>query len=151
MNHIYRTNLTMAGLLTVMLSTSLLVTGCSTTNKASKQNTSRQAMAKQLSEPSFAYMSSAGQAKQRNVGDWMAIAKKDYEAKRYARALRAANEALSMDKQNIEARQIAMLSVVKVMESNIEAYHDNSLMNAGDKETFKDTLTNITTLINTSN
>ncbi len=81
----------------------------------------------------------------------MAMAKKNYEAKHYARALRAANEALSMDDQNIEARQIAMLSAVKVMENNIDVYHDKALMSDGDKETFKKTLTNITTLTNTSN
>lgn len=151
MNHIYRTNLTMAGLLTVVLSTSLLVSGCNTTGKAGKQNTRSQATAKQLSEPSFAYMAGATQSKQRNVEDWMTIAKKNYEAKHYARALRASNEALSIDDQNIEARQIAMLSAVKVMENNIDVYHDKALMSDGDKETFKKTLTNITTLTNTSN
>ena len=81
----------------------------------------------------------------------MTIAKNNYEKKRYARALRAANEALSVDNERLDARQLAMLSAVKVMESNIDAYHDNSLMNSGDKATLNETLTNITNLVNASN
>ena len=81
----------------------------------------------------------------------MTIAKNNYETKRYARALRAANEALSIDNERLDARQLAMLSAVKVMESNIDAYHDNTLMNSGDKAALNKTLTNITTLVNASN
>ncbi|WP_250162237.1 hypothetical protein [Psychrobacter sp. WY6] len=65
--------------------------------------------------------------------------------------MRAANEALSVDNERLDARQLAMLSAVKVMESNIDAYHDNSLMNSSDKATLNETLTNITTLVNASN
>ncbi|SLJ84287.1 hypothetical protein DABAL43B_1089 [Psychrobacter sp. DAB_AL43B] len=159
MNHIYRTKLidnklTTAGLLSVVLTASLLTTGCSTTTKESQQNTDSQPIVKQLSEPSLAYLSDATEmsnANQSDVEAWMTIAKSNYEAKRYARALRAANEALSIDNEMVDARQIAMLSAVKVMESNIDAYHDDALMDSGDKTMFKDTLTDITSLINTSN
>lgn len=154
MNHIYRTNLTTVGLLAVVLNTALLTTGCSTTAKEKPQNTRSQPTIKQLSAPPLTYLSGyteTSQNNQRNVEAWMTMAKKNYEAKRYARALRAANEALSMDNQMVEARQIAMLSAVKVMESNIDAYHSNVSMDKAEKATFKDTLTNITTLISTSN
>ena len=103
---------------------------------------------KQLSEPSLAYLSNGNKL---SSEAWMTIAKNNYEKKRYARALRAANEALSVDNERLDARQLAMLSAVKVMESNIDAYHDNSLMNSGDKATLNETLTNITTLVNASN
>ncbi|WP_040642622.1 hypothetical protein [Psychrobacter aquaticus] len=149
MNPIYRTKLKTVGLLTVVLNVASLITGCSTTAEGNKPNTISQTTVKQLSEPSLTYLS--GAANQRSPATWMTIAEDNYKAKRYARALRAANEALSMDNQMVEARQIAMLSAVKVMESNIDAYHDNALMNDSDKATFKETLTNITTSINTSN
>lgn len=154
MNPIYRTNFKSAGLLTAVLSTALLTIGCSTTTKESPPQPTSQPVVKPLSKPSLTYMSSAneiGATNARNPEAWITVAKKDYEAKRYARALRAANEALSINGQMIEARQIAMLSVVKVMENNIEAYHDDALMNSADKATFKETLTNITTLTSTSN
>lgn len=154
MNPIYRTNFKAAGLLTAVLSTALLTIGCGTTAKQSKSQSTDQLVVQQLSEPSLTYMSSAnerGNANSRSLEAWMTIAKENYEAERYARALRAANEAISIDSQMVEARQIAMLSVVKVMENNIDAYHDDVLMNSADKATFKETLTNITTLINTSN
>lgn len=151
MNHIYRIPLAKAGLLTVMLNTVLLVTACSTTTK---QNTRSQPVAQQLSEPSIAYLSSvteADTAKPRNLETWITIAQSNYDSKRYARALRAANEALSIDDNRVDARQIAMLSAVKLMESNIDVYHNDALMDNGDKATFKETLTSITTLVNTSN
>lgn len=159
MNHIYRTKLidnklTTAGLLSVVLTASLLATGCSTTTKESRKNTDSQPVIKQLSEPSLAYLSDTtkmSNANQSDVEAWVTIAKSNYEAKRYARALRAANKALSIDKGMVDARQIAMLSAVKVMESNIDAYHDDALMDSGDKTMFKDTLTDITSLINASN
>lgn len=156
MNHIYRTRLAptklvTAGLLSVLLSASLLTAGCGTATKNTQQPSVSKPVIKQLSEPSLAYLSSSAETNQRSSEAWMIIAKKNYAEKRYARALRAANEALSIDNKKVEARQIAMLSAVKVMENNIDAYHDDALMNSGDKATFKETLTNITTLINTSN
>lgn len=148
MNPIYRTKLATAGLLSVLLSASLLTVGCGTTAQKNVQTTVSKPIVKQLSEPSLAYLSNGNQF---SSEAWMTIAKNNYEAKRYARALRAANEALSVDNERLDARQLAMLSAVKVMESNIDAYHDNSLMNSGDKATLNKTLTNITTLVNASN
>lgn len=154
MNPIYRTNFKSVGLLMITLSTALLTIGCNTTTKESQLQPASQPIAKQLSKPSLTYMSNAneiGAINARNPEAWITVAKKNYEAKRYPRALRAANEALSINDQMTEARQIAMLSVVKVMENNIDAYHDAALMNSADKATFKETLTNITTLTSISN
>lgn len=153
MKLIYRTNLKAASLLTVMLSTTLLTIGCGTTTKEDNSRPSSQPVLKQFSEPSLAYMSTAHETVYTDPHDaeaWTAIAQKNYEAKHYARALRSANEALKRDSQMVDARQIAMLSTVKVMEGNIAAYHDNVALN-DDKATFKETLTNITTLISASN
>lgn len=154
MSHIYRINLAKAGLLIAILNTALLVTACSTTTKERKQNTRSQLMAQQLSEPSIVYLSNANETENTNPHNlemWITIAQKNYDSKRYARALRAANEALSIDNGRVDARQIAMLSAVKVMENNINAYHNDVLMDNNDKATFKETLTSITTLVNTSN
>ncbi|MGP4120776.1 hypothetical protein ACT3N8_13265 [Psychrobacter aquimaris] len=148
MNPIYRTKLATAGLLSVLLSASLLTAGCGTTAKNNIQTTVSKPIVKQLSEPSLVYLSSGNQL---SSEAWMTIAKNNYATKRYARALRAANEALSVDNERLDARQLAMLSAVKVMESNIDAYHDNTLMDSGDKATLNETLTNITTLVNASN
>lgn len=148
MNPIYRTKLATAGLLSVLLSASLLTAGCGTTAQKNVQTRVSKPIVKQLSEPSLAYLSNGNQL---SSEAWMTIAKNNYEKKRYARALRSANEALSVDSERLDARQLAMLSAVKVMESNIDAYHDNSLMNSGDKATLNETLTNITTLVNASN
>lgn len=139
MNPIYRTNLTTVGLLSAILSVSMMMTGCNTTGK--KNSTS----VKPLSEPSLVYLDD-GNTPQRDFDGWMAIAETDYDAKKYARALRAANKALAIDNQAVAARQIAMLSSVKVMESNIKTYHDSASMDSADKATLKATLTNINTL-----
>lgn len=151
MNPIYRTKLATAGLLSVLLGASLLTTGCGKTAKKNQQTTVSTPIIKQLSAPSLAYLPDTTVADQRSSEAWMVIANKNYEEKRYARALRAANEALNIDNEKVDARQVAMLSAVKVMESNIDAYHDNTLMNSGDKAIFNETLTNITTVVNTSN
>lgn len=148
MNPIYRTKLATAGLLSILFSTSLLTAGCGTAAKKNVQTTVSKPIVQQLSEPPLAYLSSGNQL---SSGAWMTIAKNNYETKRYARALRAANEVLSIDNERLDARQLAMLSAVKVMESNIDAYHDNTLMNSGDKAALNKTLTNITTLVNASN
>lgn len=150
MNLNFNTDFTTTGLLTAVLTTVLLITGCSTASKSSTPNVSSQTVAKPLTKPSISYLSEATETSQRSADVWIAIAKKNYEAKHYARALRAANEALNIDKQKVEALQIAMLSAVKVMESNIDAYHNDVSMNKNEKATLKETLTNITTLSSAS-
>ena len=150
MNLNFNTDFTTTGLLTAVLTTVLLFTGCSTTSKSNTPNVSSQTVTKSLTKPSISYLSKATETSQRSADVWIAIAKKNYEAKHYARALRAANEALNIDKQKVEARQIAMLSAVKVMESNIDAYHNDVSMNKNEKATLKETLTNITTLSSAS-
>jgi len=154
MNSIYRNNFKAANLLLFMFSTALLAIGCSTTTTENKPRQLSQPVVEQLSEPSLVYMFDNDEmdgTNPRNIETWVAIAKKDYEEKHYARALRAAEEALGINNQVVEARQIAMLSAVKMMESNVDAYHNNAVMEDRDKSTFKETLTNITTLVNVSN
>ncbi|WP_201552000.1 tetratricopeptide repeat protein [Psychrobacter fjordensis] len=143
MNHIYRTNLKTMGLLSIVLSASMVITGCNTTAKEEKSAT-----VKALSQPSLVYLADANPS---DFEAWMTVAKSNYDSKNYARALRAANEALKFDKQAVEARQIAMLSSIKLTENNISAYHNDSLMDSSDKAMVKNKLTNITTLIQTSN
>ncbi|MEN2750578.1 tetratricopeptide repeat protein [Psychrobacter sp. FBL11] len=152
MNIIHRTRLTKLNLLSIALIASVMTTGCGKSTKVS-QHTISPPTVKQLSSPSPVYLTGATKAESLNessIEAWMTIAKTNYESKNYSRALRAANEALSIDNQIVEARQIAMLSSVKVMQLNIDAYHNNALMSSHDKATFKDALTSMTTLINTS-
>ncbi|MBF0658430.1 tetratricopeptide repeat protein [Psychrobacter sp. NG25] len=146
MNPIYRTNLTKMGLLSVVVSASVLITGCNTTG----EKKSASASVKALSAPSLVYLSGPNTV-QRDFEAWMTIAKTNYDSKEYARALRAANEALAIDNQAVEARQIAMLSSIKVTEGNISAYHNDALMDSDDKDLLKDKLTNITTMIQSTN
>ncbi|SJN35369.1 hypothetical protein [Psychrobacter sp. JB385] len=154
MNSTYRNNFKAANLLLLILSPALLAIGCSTTTTENKPRQLSQPVIEQLSEPSLIYMFDTNETDStspRNIETWVAIAKKNYEAKHYARALRAAEEALNINNQMVEARQIAMLSAVKMMESSVDAYHNDDVMEDRDKSTFKKTLTNITTLVNASN
>ncbi len=121
----------------------MVITGCNTTAKEGKSAT-----VKALSQPSLVYLADANPS---DFEAWMTVAKSNYDSKSYARALRAANEALKFDKQAVEARQIAMLSSIKLTENNISVYHNDSLMDSSDKAMLKNKLTNITTLIQNSN
>lgn len=154
MNSIYRNKFKAVNLLLVMFSPALLAIGCSTTTTENKPRPLSQPVVEQLSEPSLVYMFNTNEidsANSRNAETWVAIAKKNYEEKDYGRALRAAETALNTNNQMVEARQIAMLSAVKMMESSVDAYHDDAVMKGADKSAFKETLTNITTLVNASN
>lgn len=159
MNYIVRISPNTKGLLVATFSTFLLTTGCGTAPKKvtsqvpSKPIVTSKVVPAQLSEPLSLYLfetTKVAKADRISAEAWMTIAKSNYESKNYARALRAATEALSMDDQFVEARQIAMLSAVKVTEKNIASYHDNTLMNDEDKNRLKNTLTSMTTLVNTT-
>lgn len=154
MNPIDFTKLTGVGLLSVIFSASVLLTACGgATKNAQILSASQPTVAKQLDEPSFSYLSDAvkvNDGREITAQQWMTIAQRNYQSKKYARSLRAATEALSLDDQLIEARQLAMLSAVKVTESTIDAYSDSAVMNDSEKARFKGTLTNITTLVNTA-
>lgn len=160
MNYFNRTETHATSLLPVILSISLFLTACgSAANKDAEPVlstpivTNTAVTTTQLDEPSFAYLidpTKLANVRQLSSEDWLTIAKDNYQSKHYARALRAANEALSVDSKLVEARQLAMLSVVKVAENNITSYHDNALMNDSDKDKFKNSLTHITTLVNTT-
>nr|WP_317200875.1 hypothetical protein [uncultured Psychrobacter sp.] len=143
-------------LLFVTLLSCLLMTGCSSFGKNKEtQSTNRvKPTIIQLASPSLAYLSDPAVKINNSRGmtakRWLAIANNNYQAKRYARALRAATEALNIDESSNEARELAMLSAIKVTESNIGTYRDNALMTDKDRATFKSTLTRVTTLVNTS-
>lgn len=160
MNYIGRIKPNTLGLSAVALSSFLLLTGCGMGAKKNVDNVSSTTVIankatpiSQLSAPSFVYLLDTTKAhinRQLSAEDWLIMAKSNYESKRYARALRASNEALGLNDQLIEARQIAMLSAVKITQSNIGSYHDNNVMSSSDKARFKDTLTKMTTLVNAS-
>ena len=80
----------------------------------------------------------------------MLIAQSNYQAQKYARSLRAATKALEFDAQSLEARQLAMLSAVKITETNIDSYQDDVTLSSSNKSELKTTLENLTTLLNTS-
>lgn len=143
--------------ITIIFSACLLVTGCGGFGK--NKNTEpvkliQPTVINQLASPSLTYLSDPAIEIDNNrtmtADRWMSIAQSNYQAKKYARALRAATEALNLDEQLMEARELALLSAVKVTETNISAYHDNVLMSDYDKAELKVTLADITSLINTS-
>lgn len=162
MNNMYPTKLnydksnspkpTYIGLLSVVFGACILATGCGIGSKKKSQQTQPLVLS-QLDSPSLTYLSGAIKLDSNSevtAEQWMTIANSNYKSKKYARALRAATEALSLDEQLVDARQLAMLSGVKVTENNIDSYHDNAMMNNNDKAELKTTLADITTLINTS-
>lgn len=145
--------LTHIGLLSVVFGACILATGCGSGSKKKIQQSQPVVLASQLDSPSSTYLSGAIKLDSNSkvtAEQWMTIANSNYKSKKYARALRAATEALSINDKLVDARQLAMLSAVKVTESNIDSYHDNAMMNNDDKAELKTTLADITTLINTS-
>ena len=135
----------------LVLSMSLLVVGCGGGVKKKPQQTAVP-MIEQLEDPSLYYLLAPTNDSVGNmtVAQWTDIAKINYESMKYGRALRAATEALKIDDDAVEARQLAMLAAVKITESNVGSFHDNALMNSDDKAILKTTLTNITTSIGAS-
>ncbi len=154
MNNIYATKLSTISLLSIVLSTGVLITGCSIgAKKTSQPSTSQPLIAKKLQSPSWSYFPeviAVGDESQLTAAQWMIIAQKNYQAQKYARSLRAASKALEFDAQSVEARQLAMLSAVKITETNIDSYQDDVTLSSSDKRDLKTTLENLTTLLNTS-
>ncbi len=147
----YRLKPTKSSLLMIVFSACLLATGCGGKKQQAKP-ASPVVLSKQLSSPSLSYLSNDMVETGSNsigVEQWMTIAKNNYESKKYARALRAATEALNIDNGSVAAREMAMLSAVRVTQSNIDAYSDNALLNDYDKAELRDTFADITSLINT--
>lgn len=142
-----------SNLILVTLSACLLATGCGgTKKKVNPVGSATPVLSQQLASPSLSYMSAdlekAGD-KDISAEQWLKIAQDNYDAKKYARALRAATEALNMDDESIEARELAMLSAVRVTQSNIDAYSDNALMSDYDRTELRNTFADVTSLINT--
>ncbi len=160
MNYINYVKLRTISSLVIILSTSSFLIACGSAAKKdakpvlSKSVVTNTVITKsQLDEPSFAYLvdsTKVGNTRLLSSEAWLTIAKDNFQSKHYARALRAANEALSVDNKLVAARQLAMLSAVKVTENSIDSYHDNTLMSNSDKDRFKSSLTSMTTLVNAS-
>lgn len=154
MNNIYASKLSTISLLSIVFSTGVLITGCSIgAKKTSQPSTSQPLIAKKLQPPSWSYLPdviAVGDESQLTAAQWMLIAQKNYQAQKYARSLRAASKALEFDAQSVEARQLAMLSAVKITETNIDSYQDDVTLSSSDKRDLKTTLENLTTLLNTS-
>lgn len=140
-------------LILVAFSACLLVTGCGGAKKKVKSVVSATPiLSQQLASPSLSYMSSdLEKAGDQDISaeQWLKIAQDNYDAKKYARALRAATEAVNIDNESIEARELAMLSAVRVTQSNINAYNDNALMSDYDRTELRNTFADVTSLINT--
>lgn len=153
MTIIHRSKTRSISLWLVLLSASIGIAGCDSGKKNQAQTNlqTQPLLSKQLEAPSSSYLLAATDNNRPTAQQWLAIGNNNFQAKKYARALRAANEALNINSQMIEARQLAMLSAVKVTESNIGSYNDNALMNSNDKARLKNTFANMTTLVNTSN
>lgn len=161
MNTTHQPKINSIGVLTIILGTCILITGCSSTGKNKKSQlahqSTQQAVAQpivntQLASPSLTYILNTAEINDNRsvtAEQWLSMAESNYQSKRYARALRAANEALKINSRMEEARQLAMLSAVKVAESNVSAYNNKTLMNDKDKAELRDTLADITSLINT--
>ncbi len=140
-------------LLLVAFSAVLLATGCGAKKQVEPVAIATPiVLSQQLASPSLSYFSSdmikTGSSTV-TFEQWMVIADSNYTSKKYARSLRAATEALNIDNESIEARELAMLSAVRVTQSNIDAYNDNDLMSDYDRTELRGTFADITSLINT--
>lgn len=82
--------------------------------------------------------------------DWLQSAQSYFDSHHYTRALRAANEALALDPDATEARKIALLSTIRIVQENSSSYHNKALINDSEREEIKEGLTSITSLINAS-
>ena len=132
----------------MLLAVSVLITGCGFGIKGF-QSSKKSTYVINFDAPSPTYVTGiTAISRQLSAEDWLTIAKENYQEKKYARSLRAATEAFNRDDQLLAARELAMLSAIKVTQSNIDSYHDNTLMNATEKSEFKEILTRMTTLMN---
>lgn len=134
----------------VLCSVCLVLTGCS--SKKQPSTTVSSTTVKPLASPSITYLSNGVNSNSNTAltaEQWLTIAKTNYESKKYARSLRAATQAVSLDSDLVEARQLAMLSAVSVTQVNIDSYNDNTLLNDQDRTELRDTFSHITSLINT--
>lgn len=142
------------GLLIVTLSACLLATGCGGKKKRAEPAVlaTPVVLSQQLASPSLSYLSTDLLETGSSIvtfEQWMVIANNNYKSKNYARALRAATEAFNLNNESIEARELAMLSALRVTQNNIDDYRNNALMNDSDRTELRDTFADITSLINT--
>lgn len=153
MNLNSRSNSIKFNLVLVAFSVGLLATGCGAKKQVKPEVIATPiVLSQQLASPSLSYFSSdmiKTDSSTATFEQWMVIADNNYTSKRYARALRAATEALNIDNESLEARELAMLSAVRVTQSNIDSYNDNNLMSDYDRTELRSTFADITSLINT--
>lgn len=134
--------------LCIGLTTSVLLAGCTS---SMKKDTSYAPSAARsvLTSPSLAYLTNEKDSEKVTAAQWQFMAKKYYQSKSYARALRAANQALGKNNQLVTAREIAMMSALKLSKNNVSVYHNNEVMAEPEKAKIKETLNDVITLVNT--
>lgn len=148
-----------SSLLIVTCSACLLLTGCQSGPKAETSVLAIEPLPQyvspaELSAPSVGGLLLGEAVVDEKSDDWSAeqwvdIATSLYQEQHYARALRAANIALDIDEALLPARQIALLATIKIMQNNSHAFQKNKAMSDDDKADLKESLTVMTSLINT--
>lgn len=145
-------------LLIVICSACLSFTGCQSGSKTQapiggSDSLSQPVSSAVLNAPSMTYLLTGvvgdEQSNTWSAQQWVDRATSLYQEKHYARALRAANIALTIDEELLPARQLALLANIKIMQNNIHTVHKNEAMSANDKADLKESLTMITSLIGT--
>ena len=146
-------------LLIVIFSACLSFMGCQSGSKTQVSLGGSESLSQPVSPtvfnaPSMRYLlltEAAGdeQSNTWSAQQWADRATSLYQEKHYARALRAANIALTIDEELMPARQLALLANIKIMQNNIRTLHKNEAMSANDKADLKESLTMITSLIGT--
>lgn len=127
------------------LSSVVVLTGCKSNPKQASV-----VVVPDFPEPSLRYMAQDTDPNDIKAEQWLSIAQTEFAEKHYARALRAANEALRTQGDLKEARKIAMLSTIKITQDYSKAYHDADVMSVEGSENFREDLARVTTLINTA-
>lgn len=126
-----------------LLSSVVVLTGCKSNPKHASV-----VVVPDFAEPSLRYMAQDTDPNDISAEQWVTIAQAAFAEKQYARALRAANEALRTQGDIKEARKIAMLSTIKITQDYSKDYHDAAVMSVEGSDDFKEDLTRVTTLIN---
>ena len=132
-----------------VLALSVTLTACGTMSKDTTTASSAQVTLPTLSAAHLIPQTSE-EATELSVEDWVQRAQNYFDSREYSRALRAANEALYLSPETTEARKIALLSTIRIVQNNSAIYHDKTLINDSQREEIKEGLTSITTLINAS-
>lgn len=132
-----------------VLALSMALSACGTTGKTGKPMAATQMSLPTLNATHLVpHLDGAGTPLA--AEDWLQSAQGYFDSHNYTRALRAANEALALDPDATEARKIALLSTIRIVQQNSSSYHNKALINDSEREEIKEGLTSVTSLINAS-